>query len=113
MLRPLEIPPIPGPSALAVDYPTRIVILSERSESKDLSVSGTGTPACAVFLIWLFESVGAAANKFEQTHVRQLLKLLSDFVADMPVLRMEFPQGARVRVDLAQREFHFAQRLHT
>jgi len=28
------------------------------------------------------------------------------------VLRMEFRQGDRVRVDLGQREFHFPQRLH-
>ena len=57
----------------------------------------------------LFESIGTAAEEFEESKVAEDLELLADFVADVGVVGMEFGQSVGVGVDVGESEFHFVQ----
>ena len=57
------------------------------------------------------ESVFAWADKIEEVQVAQDLELLTNLVADMPVLRMEFGETVVKSINVRKRELCFPQRV--
>ncbi len=53
----------------------------------------------------LFESIGTAAEEFEESKVAEDLELLADFVADVAIGGMQFGKLWFERINIREREF--------